>query len=89
MIPGIVNIELCPDCAERGMMNTTIMDQKFGGRVCPKCQRIFKFTGGNGTDKNYVTKKAAIAAIRDDALRKRHRYNSTKAMVDRIVRPID
>jgi hypothetical protein len=85
----MMNVEICLDCLEDGHLVTTVLDTKWAGRVCPRCERIYSFTGGSTGDKRYTTKPKAMIAMRYDAKRSRHKYNSTRAMVERLLRPTD
>ena len=79
----------CPDCAKDGKQVSVVFDGKYMGEVCPRCERIFSIFEANGNNHRYVTEKACKEKMRRDSKARRHDSVETRALVDRILNPID
>lgn len=79
----------CPDCAGDGHPATMVFDAKQMGEVCPRCERVLSIFNTNPTHAHYASERACKARMTRDSKRNMHRSVSTRALVERIMRPID
>lgn len=79
----------CPDCSTTNGSIVLLFDAKQMGEVCPRCTRVFLLFNNDPNHRHYATEKGCKARMRLDQAQRRGQSVSTRALVERILRPID
>lgn len=78
----------CNDCFDDGKKIALVFDLKNSGHVCRGCGRVYQ-VGKPRTEMHFVDEKSCKAKMRRDLKRNSLQSVSTRALVDRILNPIE